>query len=704
MSTIYKDNPSPICSVGANNPSVATKEKPGKDRPSISISTSTNPSNFNPANLNIPFSSGMASSPNSASTVSSMNSNVSHMNLGSATANTTPNYLSPHIPMSFSMLKSPINKSPISAKSPVNSRFNANDLPIHKLYAKNLGDFISSEHPIIIDIRCYNQFLSFKLRNSYNICIPSTLLKRASYKLPNIVSSFNLDDHIKETLMKSTNTRVSLLFVDSSSDDYLNYPLHQTITKFLSYSSNYDIWYLNKGIDSVPKDSELFEFESPISSPKSTSEMTSQDSSESPHTTNYTTEPPTVLAGFQLPSSTPSNLKFLSSLKKNVPRLDLQSIKDQDDIKNYNYDFKFPKTDADLKNLPLWLLNIVLDKNNQQLNNEQIIKHLNIKFNKIEKIEQIRLNLAITDNSNVDENHSAYCSPSTPCPQCDDITYKIPKGIEYGFKNRYNNVWPYEHSRVKLIRSPCICNVNKDSAFDDKLNFKVEDYLNFDDYFNGNYINYPKISNFQYVATQNPLPATYKDFWNLIWNNKIKLIVCLNNQNILQSNYFDSQKLDNLEITLLKEESNDQFNIRIVKLSKKGVDSTIYHMEYKSWPDFGVPDMKTLIDFIMFKNELIKTHHLGNQSVVHCSAGCGRTGCYIAIDLIIDLINTQNTNPGQIIIDENGDEKFNPYGDIDLVYKSIQFQRTQRISMCQNFDQYIVCYETILKYLLEYVL
>lgn len=708
MCSVYKDNPPAICSTGPKNSSTALKDTSLKDRPAITVSTTSNSNSFKSDNLNIPFSAGVTSSPNSASTASSMNSNLSHMNLGAtSTSNSTPSYLSPHLPTGFPLLKSPINKSPTSIKSPINTKFNANDLPIHKLSVNDLSNFITSESPIIIDIRCYNQFLSFKLKNSYNICIPSTLLKRPSYKLPNIVSSFNLSDELKDLLLNVTNNpkgKIKLLFIDSSSTDLLNYPLYQTISKFLNYSSNYDIWYLDKGIDNVPKDLDLFEFESPISSPKSClSDVMSQRSNVNSNSANYTTEPPSLLAGFQLPSSTPSNLKFLSSLKKNVPRLDLQSIKDQEEIKNYNYDFHFPNKTEHIDKLPIWLKNITFDKNNVRYKSEQIIKHLNIKFNKIEKIEQIRLNLAITDNHKVDENHSAYCSPSTPCPQCDDITYKIPKGIEYGFKNRYNNIWPYEHSRVKLIRSPCICNVNKDSAFDDKLNFKVEDYLNFDDYFNGNYIHYPKISNFQYVATQNPLPATYKDFWDLIWNNGIKLIVCLNSQNLLQSNYFDNQKLDNLEVTLLNEKLYDQFNLREVKLTKKGEKCTVYHLEYKNWPDFGVPDMRSLIEFINYKNLLIKDHKLGNQSVVHCSAGCGRTGCYIAIDLIIDLIQSHQANVDEMIVEGN-EEKFDPFGDIDLIYKSIQFQRTQRISMCQNFDQYIVCYETILKYLLEYVL
>ena len=74
---------------------------------------------------------------------------------------------------------------------------------------------------------------------------------------------------------------------------------------------------------------------------------------------------------------------------------------------------------------------------------------------------------------------------------------------------------------------------------------------------------------------------------------------------------------------------------------------------------------------------------------MHCSAGCGRTGCYITLDMVIDCF------------ENHLDGALDPWGDIDLVYKSIQFQRQQRISMVQNLEQFIYCYESILNYVVE---
>lgn len=635
------------------------------EKPQISISKVGLPTLTVPSTFDLP-----ASSADLANT-------MAYSNFGSQP---TSSLASPNIPsfqFSKSPVKSPVLKSPQLTKSPIMSKHNIDEVPVKSLSVKDLPEFMNN-NPIIVDCRSFNNFSEFKLKLSINICIPSTLLKRASYKLPNILSAFNIPQDISDRLL---NNKEVILFVDGNSSEQLNYPIYQTIMKFLNYSNDNELYYLDGGMESLDKNSDLVELQSPINSPEITKEM------------NYTMAPPTVLSGFHLPSSTPSNQKFLSSLKKNVPKLDLQSIKNEA-LTNYNYNFRIPTRDISvLDKFPQWIKEIIFATNGQINSNLKILQQLSDKFNKIEKIEQIRLNIAITNQSDFQNHaalHSAFCTPSTPCPHCDTINYKIPKGIEYGYKNRYNNIWPYEHSRVRLTESPHPLSTNPENFFEMVPN---------DDYFNGNYINNFEISDGKYIATQNPLPSTFKDFWRLIWNSDTRLIICLNGLSGLQMNYFNDQKLDNITIKEVEVRQIGAYNFRVINLSKHnkndGTTSTkkIYHLEFTQWPDFGVPDIDKLLKFIDFKNQLISQHDLKKQYLVHCSAGCGRTGCYIAVDLIIDLFKQYNCQ----------EDVLDPFGGKDLIYRSIHYQRSQRISMCQNFDQYIVCYETILKYLNDYV-
>ncbi|EGV65237.1 tyrosine-protein phosphatase 2 [Yamadazyma tenuis] len=672
--------------------------------PHTASSRGPRPINMNMDNLNIPtFTFGSVSPASSTSTTAS--STIS--NPFSTTTDQAPGYISPSVSLniSTSMPKSPSMKSPISMKSPTHLH-SPHDLPIQKAHAGELEQFVTSHKPVIIDIRSFNHYMNFKISGSVNVCIPSTLLKRSSYKLPNILSSFKLSQETQEKLLSGS---TNVLFIDTNSNDMLSYPLYQTIQKFVAHNKDLHLWYLFGGIESINKNSSMVEVESPVASPN---DYKGEDSGS--FATCCAAGPPTSLSGFQLPSSTPSNQKFLSSLKKNVPKLDIKSIIESEDLKGYNYTFKVPSSSKNLKNLPLWFKTILLDDRGEVNSNSKILKHLNAKFNKIEKVEQIRLNLAITDTTSNKadlENHTSFCSASTPCPQCDDINYKIPKGVEYGFKNRYNNVWPYEHSRVRLDHSPHpgateATEGNEASFFEG---------VSFDDYFNGNYINYSKISDNSYIATQNPLPSTFKDFWKLIWSKKTKLIICLNTQSSLQPSYFNTQILDNFSVKEVEVKEYGTFIMKVIEVTKTLADHsaemlTVHHLEFINWPDFGVPDIDTLIGFINFKNKLIETQNLGNGCLVHCSAGCGRTGCFIAIDSIIHLLKNYDGDSSQYPSatnysnKENDSIKFDPFGDVDLVYKSIQFQRTQRISMCQNFDQFIVCYESVLKYLLDFVL
>lgn len=633
-------------------------------------------------------------------------------------SNSNPNTLIPKLP---SLNSSPI--SPSFKKSPTSLV----PLPEDVIKIEHLSSL--SKFDVIIDIRPFNNFSSSHIKNAVNICIPTTLLKRSSLDLPHLLNLVNIPSESKALLLSKSSIMNVLIYDSSSTEGNIALNLYQTILKFHQYKS-FNIHYLDGGFQntnahtSPQKSTSSRSLSSLAPSPISFSadsydlieysqEPDSASSVDSMH--NYSTESPHYLSGFKLPSQTNYKVKFVNSIKKNL----LFNL-DED----YSYKFKFPidfdsNVIGDLKFFPNWLGFMVKKENNQ------IISNLLEKFTKVEKLEKLRLNFlvketqkslgvhsprtprtplhahksphsphnrlhvpspdvnlphhshthsmdfdapqhshnTITGNSqmhspislssntlHLQTENQPMCSPSGLCPECDDINYKMPKGIEYGFKNRYNNIWPYEHSRVKLQN-------------------------NDDDYFNANFINCRSMlaSDFTYIATQNPLKDTVDDFWQIINNEEIKIIISLDNSALLYLNgVSDVEVISRSESTVVRK-----------------INQSIYHFEFKVWPDFGVPkDFDSLMQLIQFKNSLYFNNHVAkrhNKILVHCSAGCGRTGVFITVD---NLINSFNS-----------DRKLFLTGDDDMIYKLIQYQRRQRISMVQNLDQYIVCYEILLFYL-----
>ncbi|KAL7664451.1 Protein-tyrosine-phosphatase [[Candida] zeylanoides] len=617
--------------------------------------------------------------------------------------------------------------------------------PTYKLHFKNLppeavaidaadiDNFVKACSPgslAIIDIRPFNSFAASRLAGAVNVCVPSTLLKRPSYSLAQMLGSVDTRDQI---LDEHSDKYHNILIYDADSTNHqVSFSLYQTCVKLLNYDAKkFKVYYVNGGFARIDQHSNLVEHQrcdsiinsatsmvsdsSPVSSfasptsPASFHRATTNDSSASCGAGGLS------LSGFCLPSSAPAQQKFLSSIKRtNVPRLQTDFASSPQDpqpafgweplyvcsrrskpsdaqsMANYPYKFHYPerlRDSACAAKLPQWLQFIADIEQDESKSakerNVELLTILNRKFSKIEISEEARLNTAIA-NAMSSRHSPSVCSPSALCPGCDEVEYKIPKGIEYGYKNRYKNIWPYEHSRVKLnfssptaARSPaCTCNDQ-------------------DDYFNANYIKFDEVSDYQYIATQNPLQATYEDFWKTIWYNKINVIVCLNRQlsaNLAgqDSKYFDDHKFNTskIETRHLETQDHGSFILRKLEVIKREVSFPVYQLEYRDWPDFGVPaSFASMLKFIDFKNKLIKDHNLNSRLVVHCSAGCGRTGCFITLDMIMDCFKR---HPQQ--------GKLNPWDDDDLVYKTVQFQRKQRISMVQNLDQFIVCYEILLEY------
>lgn len=471
-----------------------------------------------------------------------------------------------------------------------------------------------------------------------------------------------------------------------------------------------------------------------------------------------------------------------------------------------------------------------------------------------------------------------FCEPVTP----DDMQakYSFSAGVELGAKNRYSNIWPYDHTRVRLPEvlledstSPSktqqqhqiqhskhhndINDSNENGhaqALNDNnekpnrsnsinTNSKHPAYLTIpsqlhpppaykqslkmieevkeknsqlsptfnnnnagSDYFNASYIS-PNGSRNRYIATQGPLPDTFADFWHVVWDKKIPLIIMLTAEveggqikchKYWEDGVYGSRNVEagnggQLTLTLmsthqerLSKKTGNSVTIRRFKLvhgSESPVDKatasanshTVIQIQYSSWPDLGSPTTpEDLIEICSLKDRYLK-ELIGPTSntlapslssdaplpwvLVHCSAGCGRTGTFCTVDSVIDILreygisslpkrqlrvlrapssgttassNSTATNsattpasavsllsqssgefvgaPCQCSASSPGDGSpvastfsatssnlnFESY---DLVYRTVHDFRRQRLSMVQVLRQYVLCYETIITWI-----
>lgn len=221
-------------------------------------------------------------------------------------------------------------------------------------------------------------------------------------------------------------------------------------------------------------------------------------------------------------------------------------------------------------------------------------------------------------------------------------------------KNRYNNVLPYDSCRVKLsvLGSP------------------------FDDYINASYMP-GYTTKKEFIAAQGPLPCTVNDFWRMIWEKNVHTIVMLtkcNEQGRVKCEEYwpaDVKSFNNLTVTTISEIPLEDWTIRDfeVRNVKTSETRSVRHFHFTAWPDHGVPETtELLINFRHLVREHMEQYSRHSPTLVHCSAGVGRTGTLIAIDRLIFQIERDG------IVD---------------VYGIIHDLRMHRPLMVQTEDQYV---------------
>ncbi|XP_016396230.1 receptor-type tyrosine-protein phosphatase H-like [Sinocyclocheilus rhinocerous] len=197
-------------------------------------------------------------------------------------------------------------------------------------------------------------------------------------------------------------------------------------------------------------------------------------------------------------------------------------------------------------------------------------------------------------------------------------------------KNRFSNVLAYDSSRVHLTT-----NDEGDS-----------------DYINANYMPGYANASRQYIAAQGPLPSTVNDFWRMVWEKRSQVIVMVTN--CTESGRVKCEQYWPLDYTpclyghlLVSVKSEDKFpswTLREFNVKNKTTSETrtVRHFHFTAWPDHGVPTgTEELIQFRGRIRQHVESSFSAGPTIVHCSAGVGRTGTLIALDVLLQQLDKE---------------------------------------------------------------
>ncbi|KII86372.1 hypothetical protein PLICRDRAFT_125890 [Plicaturopsis crispa FD-325 SS-3] len=299
---------------------------------------------------------------------------------------------------------------------------------------------------------------------------------------------------------------------------------------------------------------------------------------------------------------------------------------------------------------------------------------LAMQFYRIELAEQRRL-------QGVMEHHSKESLGEKPDigDKRGAFPFSITAGVEKGAKNRYRHIWPFEHARVRLHRARC------GNSSDE------------DDYVNASYVQ-PLGTNKRYIATQGPLPATFTDFWILCWEQNVHVVVMLTREiegaMVKCGTYWTEGSYGPLRLKLIHSTENTApertergffgparqsgpppattvkrtFELTHTGYPQEGA-RVVTHLQYLDWLDMDVPEDPRGVLGLMKEVDALQRAHGGRDSgsptrsrstsldertgivqhargehspvLLHCSAGVGRTGGFIAVDAVLDAIKRE---------------------------------------------------------------
>ncbi|KAJ6140464.1 hypothetical protein N7470_010260 [Penicillium chermesinum] len=517
---------------------------------------------------------------------------------------------------------------------------------------------------LLLDVRPFAHYSQSNIRGSLNLCIPTTLLKRRSFDTQKLEGTFT-SDLDKEKFAKWKECHTIIVYDAATTESKDSAPLLNVINKFQAEGWKGEGLILWGGY-------KTFSSRFPFLLHRPQMETASQSPKKRhPMSINLGSIAPVVGVGGvgQIALKLPDNL-----------------------------------TESKRRRLPPWLRNASDAKDQGHVVSD--------KFLDLEKKELERMKQALSyDGSSASAGGASK-------------KYRV-AGIEKGTKNRYNDIYPFDHSRVRLEEVP----------------------LGGCDYVNANHIK-AEYSNRRYIATQAPVPDTFNDFWRLIWEQDVRVLVSLTAEvergqvkchpfwqsgdygpfkvKAYQERHInvephpvhsESQKSSAPDQRTQRTDDNNENPVIIVR------HFSLYHtalpfqplrditqLQYPYWPDFGTTSQPAhLLSLIEQCNKAVRatsktefSSHEANPSgqrpiLVHCSAGCGRTGTFCTVDSVLDMLKRQRAPDAQTTSSPEWVDDPN----IDLITKTVEDFRTQRPSMVQNLNQFVLCYESILEWLVS---
>ncbi|KAG1451151.1 hypothetical protein G6F56_008159 [Rhizopus delemar] len=557
-----------------------------------------------------------------------------------------------------------------------------------------------SKSLLILDVRSFVQFSHSRICSSINVSIPNTILKRPTFTLDRVFETI-VNEGARERL-RGFQTIDCIVFYDQQSQLVQeNSACAYLSTKLIKSGFKGKLYSLKGGFDSFSEQYKNF-IES-ISSPTSLS-----------MDRNLPTGPPTISTSLNNGGSSRRHMLRLNNLPMNTPTLGpFTAPMPQFDNQAFNPFFSNIRQNMELSHgpirerfpirlppqcntkhesyfvAPVWLQNTV---------KEDGPKLLADNYEKLERIEQRRL-------QNIMHFHSKHTSNSSEFP------FSIVAGIEMGALNRYTNIWPYEYTRVKI----------EEYQTSDYINASYVQYMNGEEIasdarpetINMKLVNKvkegPHSSPYRrYISTQGPLPATFNDFWQMVWEQESRVLVMLTKEEEMNKikchRYWPSilnepVQYGKILVTLTSEtlynvkgldktDEEDMIIMRQLIISKNGENQSVTHLQYIGWMDFGVPDNPLgTLQLIQMANTMQEMHSKlpSGPMIVHCSAGCGRSGAFCAIDTTLYRLSQTDCSTTS-----------------DILLETISCFREQRLSMVQTLRQFVFCYEAIWWWLLGY--
>ncbi|KFA74717.1 hypothetical protein S40288_03924 [Stachybotrys chartarum IBT 40288] len=627
---------------------------------------------------------------------------------------------------------------------------------------KNLIKDTAEDRMLLLDIRSSQNYSQSRIKGALNLCIPTTLLKRATFNIQKLQQTFPQNGSAATKFANWQSTQCIIVYDSHSSDKRDAVTAQNMIKKFTNEGYNGRTCILRGGFV-------LFQDTYPSMIDTSS---TAHQMGASKGGLEGGLAP--VIGGVQLPGVHNGVNPFFSNIRQNM---DLADGVGQMDITRPN--------GLETPLLPRWLRDAVSKPDHG--------KQVSDKFLNLELDEQSRMKRAYAA---FDPNNT---HPLNKVQLC---------GVEKGVKNRYKDILPFEHARVKL-QAP-----REGSC----------------DYINASHLQ-ASGSNRKYIATQGPLPATFEDFWSVIWEQDVRVIVMLTAESeggqLKCHPYWKGREYGAIQLKLLSEKKasldidkhrsdshatsssttaaetgrkranttttletptptsssqQSQNDIPYVIIRKFALSHAAHpfapirevtHLHFPSWPDFGTPakashllalvelanvmqraalpfetasivgSRKTSLETSLTWYNEPETDARSRPMMVHCSAGCGRTGTFCTVDTVIDMLKRQRQTrkssataqdvEGDVDM-HDADEPASPYTSrqstssfpvsrrmsadkrsvqgakpidtawvqddrVDLIQKTVNDFRGQRLSMVQSLRQYVLCYETVLEWL-----